>query len=154
MNKMSVLLMSVPLKLSLTACNGCIYIELQTHQNTIRPYLINLFSVDLMKWQKKNYAYFNIINYLFNHSNASVAEFRALVSLFFISWKTIFCKYSKAAPSVSNFFWSFWKYKNIKPFLKFLKVKQSQWLMHLYSSLSIPGLSLLEKLSAPIKCYH
>lgn len=128
---MSVLLMSVPLKLFLTACNRCIYIELQTHQNTIRPYLIILFSVDLIKWQKNNYAH-NIINYLFNQSNASVAEFRALVSLFFISWKTIFCKYSKAAPSVSNFFWSFWKYKNIKPFLKFLKVKQSQSLMHLY----------------------
>lgn len=128
---MSALLMSVPLKLFLTACNRCIYIELQTHQNTIRPYLIILFSVDLIKWQKNNYAH-NIINYLFNQSNASVAEFRALVSLFFISWKTIFCKYSKAAPSVSNFFWSFWKYKNIKPFLKFLKVKQSQSLMHLY----------------------
>lgn len=128
---MSVLLMSVPLKLFLTACNRCIYIELQTHQNTIRPYLIILFSVDLIKWQKNNYAH-NIINYLFNQSNASVAEFRALVSLFFISWKTIFCKYSKAAPSVSNFFWSFWKYKNIKPFLKFLKVKQSQSLIHLY----------------------
>ena len=95
--------MSVPLKLSLRALTGRIYIELQKHQKTIREYLIVLFSVDLMKRQESNYPD-NITNYLFNHSNASVAEFRALVSLFLISWKTIFCKYSKAAPSVSNFF--------------------------------------------------